>query len=222
MTHFIALLCQFFPALNCLDPEKARPEVTCQTTTDANIGSATETLTGFSDLVKLARPEQRATHTLVEFRRMLGSEHNVSKLTLMQYRQQIKALFQHLVMQSAGASYVQPQAGDETHREYLEILYEKEAMRLHCAFGHCNDKKLLLSLEKHNILHRHLRKYINGLTCQACLLSSGHRQYRTLKSTVSSSKQLTVNSSDLPGNRSKFESLAHESSHDAQTMPHLQ
>ena len=26
-----------FPALNCLDPEKARPEVTCQTTTDANI-----------------------------------------------------------------------------------------------------------------------------------------------------------------------------------------
>ena len=124
---------------------------------------------------------------------------------LIQHRQQIKALFQQLVMQSAGASYVQPQAGDETHREYLEILYEKEAMRLHCAFGHCSDKKLLLSLEKHNIPHRHLRKYISGLTCQACLLSLGHRQYRTMKSTVSSSKQLAVNSSDLPGNRSKFE-----------------
>jgi len=112
---------------------------------------------------------------------------------------------QQLVMQSAGTSYVQPQAGDETHREYLEILYEKEAMRLHCAFGHCSDKKLLLSLEKHNIPHRHLRKYISGLTCQACLLSLGHRQYRTLKSTISSSKQLAVNSNDLPGNRSKFE-----------------
>jgi hypothetical protein len=34
---------------------------------------------------------------------------------------------QQLVMQSAGASYVQPQAGDETHREYLEILYNKRS-----------------------------------------------------------------------------------------------
>jgi len=108
-------------------------------------------------------------------------------------------------MQSAGASYLQPQAGDETNREYLEILYEKEAMWLHCAFGHCSDKKLLLSLEKHNVPYRHLRKYISGLTCQACLLSLGHRQYRTMKSTVSSSKPLAVNNSNLPGNRSKFE-----------------
>jgi len=107
-------------------------------------------LVGLADLVKLAyqgvRPEQRSTLTLVEFRRLLEAEHNVSKLTLMQHQQQIKAFFQQLVMQSAGASYLQPQAGDETHREYLAILYEKEAMRLHCAFGHCSDKKLLLSL----------------------------------------------------------------------------
>ena len=60
-------------------------------------------------------------------------------------------------------------------------------------------------MEKHYSPHRHLRKYISGLTCQACLLSLGHRLYRTMKSTVSSSKQLAVNSSDLPGNRSKFE-----------------
>jgi len=59
--------------------------------------------------------------------------------------------------------------------------------------------------EKHNIPHRHLRKYISGLTCQACLPSLGHRQYRYLKSTVSSSKQLAVNSRDLAGNLSKFE-----------------
>jgi len=123
----------------------------------------------------------------------------------MQHRRQIKALFQQLVMQSAGASYVQPQAGDDTHREYLEILYGKEAIRLHYAFGHCSDMKLLLSLEKHNIPHHHLRKYISGLTCQACMLSLDHWQYRTLKSTVSSSKQLTVNSINLPGNRSKCE-----------------
>jgi len=75
-----------FSAFNCLDPEKARPEVTCQATTDAKIGSSTETLTGFSDLVKLAyqsvRPEERATLTLVEFRRLLEAEHNVSKLML--------------------------------------------------------------------------------------------------------------------------------------------
>jgi len=42
-----------FSALNCLDPEKACPQVTCQATTNANIGSATETLAGFSDLIKL-------------------------------------------------------------------------------------------------------------------------------------------------------------------------
>ena len=60
-------------------------------------------------------------------------------------------------------------------------------------------------MEKHNIPHPHLRKYINGLTCQACLPSLGHWQYRTLKSTISISKQLAVNSNDLPGNRSKFE-----------------
>ena len=58
-SHYSA---NFFPALNCLDPEKARPEVTCQATTYANIGSETETLKGFSDLVKLACPEQ---HTLL-------------------------------------------------------------------------------------------------------------------------------------------------------------
>jgi len=74
-------------------------------------------------------------------------------------------------------------------------------MRLHCALRHCSDKKLLL----YNIPHRHLRKYISRLDCQACLLSLGHQQYCTIKSTVSSSKQLVVNSSDLPGNRSKFE-----------------
>jgi len=134
-----------FATLNCLDPETACPEVTCQTTTNASIGSETETMAGFSDFVKFAfksvRPEQRAILTFVEFRRLLEAKHNVSKLTLMQHRQQIRAFFQQLVMQSAGASYVQPQAGDETHREYLEILYEKEAMRLHCAFGHCSDKK---------------------------------------------------------------------------------
>ena len=103
------------------------------------MGSDTATLApaGFADLVTLAYqsvcPEQRATLTLVEFRRLLGAEHNVSKLTLMQHRQQIKAPFQQLVVQSADTSYVQPQAGDETHREYLEILYEKEAM--HAAAG---------------------------------------------------------------------------------------
>ena len=124
---------------------------------------------------------------------------------LIQHWQQIKALFQQLLMQSASASYVQPQTGDETHWEYSEILYEKEAMRLHCALRHCNNKKILLSLEKHNIPRNHLRKYISGLTCQACMLSLRHQQYRTLKSTFSSSKQLAVNNRDLLGNYSEFE-----------------
>jgi len=70
-------------------------------------------------------PRATFTLTLVEFRRLLETEHNVSNPTLMHYRQQIKAFFQQLVMQSAGASYVQPHAGDEMHREYLEISYEK-------------------------------------------------------------------------------------------------
>jgi len=78
-----------FAALNCLDPEKACPEMTCPATTNASMESDTATLAGFADLVALAyqsvRPEQRATLTLVEFRRLLGTEHNVSKLTLMQH-----------------------------------------------------------------------------------------------------------------------------------------
>jgi len=72
-----------------------------------------------SDIIKLAyqsvHPEECATLTLVDFRQLLGADHNISKFTLMQHGQQIKALFQQLLMQSAGASYVQPQAGDETH-----------------------------------------------------------------------------------------------------------
>jgi len=209
-----------FAVLNHLDPEKAFPE---EATTNANIGSATEPLESFADLVKIEfqsiHPEQRATPTLVEFRQLLGAEHNVSKVTLMQHRQQMKAPFQQLVMQSAGASNVQPQPGDETHREYLEILYEKEAVRLHCAFGHCSHKKLLLSLEKHNMPHHQLHKYISRLTCQACLLLLGHWQYRTVKSTVSSCKQLAVNSSDLPGNRSKFEVSTLVPNADATSIP---
>mmetsp|Transcript_53414 Transcript_53414/g.86492 ORF Transcript_53414/g.86492 Transcript_53414/m.86492 type:complete len:94 (+) Transcript_53414:713-994(+) len=59
----------------------AKRDGTCQAKTNANIGSATETLTGFADIVKLAyqsvRPEQQATLTLVEFRRLLGAEHNM-------------------------------------------------------------------------------------------------------------------------------------------------
>jgi len=96
-----------FAVLNCLDPDKACPE---EATTNANVGSATEPLAGFAYLVKLAdqgvRPEQRSTLTLVEFRQLLEAEHIVSKLTLMQHPQQIKAFFQKLVMQLAGASYV--------------------------------------------------------------------------------------------------------------------
>ena len=52
--------------------------------------SSKEPLSGLADLVKLAyqgvRPEQRSTQTLVEFRRLLETEYNVSKLTLMQHR----------------------------------------------------------------------------------------------------------------------------------------
>jgi len=68
----------------------------------------------------------------------------------MHHRQKIKAPFQQLVKQSesAVASNVQTQAGDETHWEYLEVLNEKDAMRLHCAFRHCSDKKVLPSLTK--------------------------------------------------------------------------
>ena len=71
---------------------------------------------------------------------------------------------------------MQTQPGDETetHRACIEDLYANEAMRLHYAFGHCSDKMLLSSLEKHNILYRHVRKYIRRLECQAYLLMLGH------------------------------------------------
>jgi hypothetical protein len=46
-SHYSA---NYFPALNCLEPEKARPEVTCQVTNCPNIGSATQTFTGFQTL----------------------------------------------------------------------------------------------------------------------------------------------------------------------------
>ena len=74
--------------LHCLDPEQACTE---EATTNANIGSATEPLAGYADLVKVTyqdvRPEQGSKLTLVEFRRLSepAAEHNVSKLTVMQH-----------------------------------------------------------------------------------------------------------------------------------------
>jgi len=64
---------------------------------------------------------------------------------------------------------------------------------------------MLRSLEKYNIPHCHLRKYIRRLECQACLLMFGHRQYDTKKSTVSHSETLPVASDNLPENRTNLE-----------------
>jgi len=123
----------------------------------------------------------------------------------MQHRQQIKAPFQQSVMQSAGASsYVQPQAANETHREYLEIMQGKDAMRLHCAFGHCSDKKLLLSLTKAQhptspFAQIYQRTHVSGM--HAIIRTPAVPYYKFY-----SQQQQTIGSrSDMPSNRSKFE-----------------
>ena len=162
------------------------------------------------------RFDQRIITTLHDVTRLLEDEHGVSKLTMIQHRQEIKDCFRQQVTQTAEARYVH-----ENHSAYLEDLYAKEAMRLHCAFGHCSDKMLLCSLEKHNVPHRHLRKYVRWLECQACLLMLGQRQYRTKKSTVSHSETLPVASDDLPGNRSNLDEILSADSVDLDDLDDL-
>jgi len=165
--------------------------------------------------------DQRIVATLQDVTRLLEEQHGVGKLTMIQHRKEIKDCSREQVMRTAEDRYVQPHPGDETHRAYLEDLYAKEAMRLHCAFGHCSDKMLLRCLEKHNIPHCHLRKYIRRLECQACLLMLGHRQYRTKKSTVSNSETLPVASDDLPGNRSNLDKTLSADSADLHDLDDL-
>ena len=108
--------------------------------------------------------DKRIIATLQDVTRSVEEQHGVSKLTIIQHWQEIKDCFREQVMRTTEARYVQPQPGNENHHAYLEDLYVKEAMRLHCAFGHCSDKMLLRSLEKHNIPHCHLRQYICRLS----------------------------------------------------------
>ena len=94
--------------------------------------------------------DKRIIATLQDVTRSVEEQHGVSKLTIIQHWQEIKDCSREQVMRTTEARYVQPQPGNENHHAYLEDLYVKEAMRLHCAFRHCSDKMLLRSLEKHN------------------------------------------------------------------------
>jgi hypothetical protein len=131
-----------------------------------------------SDIVKLAyqsvHPEECATLTLVDFRQLLGAEHNISKFTLMQHGQQIQSAVSAVTYAISRRIICTVASWRRNALRVSRNLVQKEVIQLHCTFRHYSDKKLLLSLEKHNIQHHHLRKYISGLTCQACLLLLGH------------------------------------------------
>jgi len=55
----------------------------------------------------------------------------------------------------------------------------KEAVTLHRAHGHPNNRTLLLNLEAHGIPHKHLKRYILAVSCDACRAAIGKRENKT-------------------------------------------
>ena len=63
----------------------------------------------------------------------------------------------------------------------------QEAITLHRAHGHPNNRTLLLNLEAKGIPHKHLKRYISAVSCDACRAAIGKRDNKT--STVTLSKR---------------------------------
>jgi hypothetical protein len=60
----------------------------------------------------------------------------------------------------------------------------KEAVTLHRAHGHPNNRTLLMNLEAHGIPHKHLKRYILAVSCDACRAAIGKRNNKTSAVTV--------------------------------------
>ena len=60
----------------------------------------------------------------------------------------------------------------------------KEAVTLHHAHGHPNNRTSPLNLEAHGIPHKHLKRYILAVSCDACGAAIGKRDNKTSAVTV--------------------------------------
>jgi len=58
----------------------------------------------------------------------------------------------------------------------------KETVTLHWAHGHPNNRILLLNHEAHGIPHKHLKRYILAVSCDACRAAIGKRDNKRLRS----------------------------------------
>ena len=63
----------------------------------------------------------------------------------------------------------------------------REAITLHRAHGHPSNRVLLLNLEAKGIPHKHLKRYILSVSCDACRAAIGKRDNKT--STVALTKR---------------------------------
>jgi len=67
---------------------------------------------------------------------------------------------------------------------------QKEAITIHRAHGHSNNRTLLLNLEAAGLPYKHLKRYILAISCDASRVAIGKRDNRT--STVALSKRQTL------------------------------
>jgi len=105
---------------------------------------------------------------------------------------------------------VQPQTGNENHHAYLEDLYVKKAMRLHCAFGHCSDKMMLRSLESTTFRIAICANIFAGSNAKHACSCLGIGNTVRKKSTVSHSETLPVASDNLPENSSNLDIVSQQ------------
>ena len=66
----------------------------------------------------------------------------------------------------------------------------QEAITLHRAHGHPNNRMLLLNLEAKGILDKHLKRYILAVSCDACRTAIGKRDNKTSTVTLSKRKAM--------------------------------
>jgi hypothetical protein len=94
------------------------------------------------------------------------------------------------VFDSRSEAHVPAFLSDERVEGRLQQRFEhmcqlrKEAITLGLAHGHPNNRRFLLNLEARGIPHKHLKRYILALSCDACRTAIRKRDNKTSAVTV--------------------------------------
>ena len=80
--------------------------------------------------------------------------------------------------------------GRMQQRFELMCRNRQEAITLHRAHGHPNNRTLLLNLEAKGIPRKHLKRYILAVSCDACQADIGKRDNKTSTVTLSKRKAM--------------------------------